>query len=111
MLEDTTRINLLYDFYGSLLTQKQREYLELYYQNDLSLAEIAEQSGISRQGVHDLLKRAVRTLERAESRLGLVGRFAAQEIVLQRLRDILVDDHISDIGRREALALVEQLLD
>lgn len=111
MLEDTTRINLLYDFYGNLLTQKQREYLELYHQHDLSLAEIADEGGISRQGVHDLLKRAVRTLERAESRLGLVGRFATQEKVLQRLRGILANDQISDEGRREALALVEQLLD
>jgi uncharacterized protein len=41
MLEDTTRINMLYDFYGSLLTEKQREFLELYYQHDLSLAEAA----------------------------------------------------------------------
>jgi predicted DNA-binding protein YlxM (UPF0122 family) len=85
MLEDTTRINLLYDFYGNLLTEKQREYLELYYQDDLSLGEIADNDGISRQGVHDLVKRAVRALENAEERLGLVARFLVQEKELQRL--------------------------
>lgn len=90
MLEDTTRINLLYDFYGNLLTEKQREYLELYYQDDLSLGEIADNDGISRQGVHDLVKRAVRALENAEERLGLVARFLVQEKELQRLRDLLV---------------------
>ncbi|MDW7652377.1 MAG: YlxM family DNA-binding protein [Bacillota bacterium] len=111
MLEDTTRINLLYDFYGNLLTRKQRECLELYYQHDLSLAEIADNSGISRQGVHDLIKRAVRTLEKAEKQLGLVERFAAQEKVLRRLRDILSRDDIEPGDRSEALAIVEKLLD
>ncbi len=111
MLEDATRINLLYDFYGNLLTKKQREYLELYYQHDLSLAEIADESGISRQGVHDLLKRAVRTLEQTEGCLGLARRFAAQEKVLQQLRTILSENSITDIRRLEALALVEQLLE
>jgi len=111
MLEDTTRINLLYDFYGNLLTEKQREYLELYYQHDLSLAEIADEGGISRQGVHDLIKRAVRTLERAENKLGLVERFASQEKNLRELRELLAGDRMDDDARRAALALVEKLLD
>ncbi|NLZ38127.1 MAG: YlxM family DNA-binding protein [Firmicutes bacterium] len=111
MLEDVTRVNLLYDFYGSLLTPKQRECLELYYQDDLSLAEIADQDGISRQGVHDLVKRAVRTLEKAEQRLGLVVRFSAQEKDLKRLAAILSQNKISDSDRLEALAIVEKLLE
>jgi predicted DNA-binding protein YlxM (UPF0122 family) len=111
MLEDTTRVNLLYDFYGNLLTEKQRECLELYYQHDLSLAEIADNSAISRQGVHDLIKRAVRTLEKAEGRLGLVDRFAAQDKVLRRLREILSGEKIEPGDRKEALAIVDKLLD
>lgn len=111
MLEDTTRVNLLYDFYGNLLTDKQRECLELYYQHDLSLAEIADDNGISRQGVHDLLKRAVKTLEKAEKRLSLVARFAAQERELRRLREILSQSEIPSHDRNEALAIVEKLLD
>ncbi|HZK23939.1 MAG TPA: YlxM family DNA-binding protein [Oscillospiraceae bacterium] len=111
MLEDTTRVNLLYDFYGNLLTKKQRAYLELYYQDDLSLAEIADNEGISRQGVHDLVKRAVRSLENAEKRLGLLVRFTAQEKELQRLREILTKSEMPEQNRREALTIVEKLLD
>lgn len=111
MLEDTTRINLLYDFYGNLLTDKQRECLELYYQHDLSLGEIADMSGISRQGVHDSNKRATKTLEKAEERLGLVKRFMAQEKELRRLRDILSEEIIPLDERQEALAIIDRLLD
>ena len=111
MLEDTTRINLLYDFYGNLLTEKQREYLELYYQDDLSLGEIADNDGISRQGVHDLVKRAVRALENAEERLGLVARFLVQEKELQRLRDLLSSSEMPEDARREELNIVERLME
>lgn len=111
MLEDTNRINLLYDFYGSLLTAKQREFLELYYQHDLSLMEIAVNSGISRQGVHDLLKRAVRALEKAEERMGLMARFAAQEKLLSRLREILSAEKLDEAAGREALSLLDNLPD
>ena len=111
MLEDTTRINLLYDFYGNLLTEKQREYLELYYQDDLSLGEIADNDGSSRQGVHDLVKRAVRALENAEERLGLVARFLVQEKELQRLRDLLSSSEMPEDARREALNIVERLME
>ncbi|MBS3948067.1 MAG: YlxM family DNA-binding protein [Dethiobacter sp.] len=111
MLEDTTRANLLYDFYGNLLTAKQREVFELYFQHDLSLGEIAEGSGISRQGVHDLARRAVRTLKRAEARLGLVARFAWQEKVLQSVRQLLSEEVLRPEARAEALSLLEELLD
>ena len=111
MLEDTTRINLLYDFYGNLLTDKQRECLELYYQDDLSLGEIADLSGISRQGVHDLIKRAAKTLTKAEGRLSLLQRFMAQEKELRRLRDILGGGVIPPDEHREALAIIDRLLD
>ena len=111
MLEDTTRVNLLYDFYGNLLTEKQRECLEFYYQHDLSLAEIADHSNISRQGVHDLLKRSVKTLEKAEIRLGMVARFATQDKDLRRLREIIAHDQLGSQEREEALTIVDRLLD
>ncbi len=100
---------MLYDFYGNLLTDKQREILELYYQHDLSLAEIAAEGGISRQGVHDLVKRAVRTLEKAEEKMGLVERFAGQEKLLRRLREILSADVLDEVARLEALSLLDKL--
>lgn len=68
-------ITLLFDFYGDMLTEKQRDMIELYYDNDLSLAEIAENEGITRQGVRDSIKRAENQLTEMEERLGLVRRF------------------------------------
>ena len=68
-------ISLLYDFYGEMLTEKQCEVIELYYNADLSLAEIAEHSGITRQGVRDSIKRAENQLLEFEEKLGLLARF------------------------------------
>ena len=66
---------LLFDFYGEVLTEKQRELFDLYYNEDLSLAEIAAHSKITRQGVRDSIKRAESTLLELEERLGLAKRF------------------------------------
>ncbi|MEG2174464.1 MAG: YlxM family DNA-binding protein [Oscillospiraceae bacterium] len=68
-------ITTLYDFYGDLLTEKQQEVIELYYNEDLSLAEIAAHSGITRQGVRDSIKRAEFQLNELEQQLGLASRF------------------------------------
>ena len=68
-------LSLLLDFYGGLLTEKQRTVTELYYDEDLSLAEIAESHGISRQGVRDTVKRAEQQMLEMESALGLARRF------------------------------------
>ena len=68
-------ITLLFDFYGDMLTDKQRDMVEFYYNDDLSLAEIAENEGISRQGVRDSIKRAESQLLEMEERLGLAQRF------------------------------------
>ena len=66
---------MLFDFYGELLTDKQREYFDLHYNEDLSLAEIAEQSGISRQGVWDIIRRAEAAMMDIEEKTGLIKRF------------------------------------
>jgi len=68
-------IALLFDFYGDVLTGKQQEVIGLYYEDDLSLAEIAENEGITRQGVRDAIKRAEGQLIEMEERLGLAKRF------------------------------------
>lgn len=68
-------ISLLLDFYGEMLTEKQRDVVELYYNEDLSLAEIAAHSGITRQGVRDSIKRAEGILLDLEQRLGLAQKF------------------------------------
>ena len=68
-------MTLLFDFYGDLLTDRQKEFYDLYHNEDLSLAEIAENAGITRQGVRDVLVRAENTLEELEAKTGIVRRF------------------------------------
>lgn len=78
-------MSLLFDFYGETLTEKQRELFDLYYNEDLSLAEIAEHAGITRQGVRDSIKRAEHTLRDMENRLGLVARYGGTERCAEEL--------------------------
>ena len=73
-MEGFVRQSLLYDFYGDLLTQHQKEIYEAYVLQNLSLGEIAEESGISRQGVHDLIRRCNVLLDGYENKLKLVER-------------------------------------
>ena len=74
MKEDPVDMAMLYDFYGDVLTDKQREFFEYYHHNDLSLAEISENMHITRQGVRDVVSRAEGVLRKMEERLGLVRR-------------------------------------
>ncbi|MBP3464629.1 MAG: putative DNA-binding protein [Angelakisella sp.] len=78
-------ISFLLDFYGDMLTEKQRDVVELYYNEDLSLAEIAAHSGITRQGVRDSIKRAESQLLEYEDRLHLAARFRRIEEVLSSI--------------------------
>lgn len=75
MYESTVERTMLFDFFGELLTAKQKEYFHLHYNEDMSLSEIAEQEGISRQGVWDIIRRGEATLRSTEARTGLVHRF------------------------------------
>ena len=79
------QIAFLLDFYGEMLTEKQRELTELYYDQDLSLGEIADEYHISRQGVRDNIKRAEASLLEFEEKLGLVKRFQALEPAIDRI--------------------------
>ncbi len=75
----------MYDFYGELLTAHQREIYEALVYDDLSLSEIAEQEGISRQGVHDLLRRVTKTLQSYEDKLHMISRFDRLSAVAEEL--------------------------
>lgn len=88
MADKTLEMALLFDFFGDLLTEKQREYFDLYYNNDLSLSEIAEISGISRQGVRDMLIRAENALREYESKTGVVKRFEEMQRRINELQNI-----------------------
>lgn len=88
--------NLLYDFYGELLTEHQKKIYEDAVYGDYSLSELAEEYGISRQGVHDLLKRCDKILEEYESKLHLISRFEVIKNDAARIRNIADDMDIAE---------------
>ena len=85
-MEDRVEISLLMDYYGSLLTEKQRDIMDWYYNDDLSLAEIAEINKTSRQAIHDLIKRCYKQLLSYESKLNLLQKSINRE---QKIIDFL----------------------
>lgn len=112
MIEKTVRMSLLFDFYGQLLTERQREFFSLYYDHDLSLGEIAQQFGVSRQAVYDILRRSTQVLIDLEKKLELVRKHEEQTKLLSTLDNELAElaDDI-EAGREAAklLARVETI--
>jgi uncharacterized protein len=89
MLEKTTRMNYLYDFYQALLTPKQQSYMSLYYLDDYSLGEIAEEYNVSRQAVYDNIKRTEAMLEEYEEKLLLLEKFQERKALVTRMKECL----------------------
>jgi predicted DNA-binding protein YlxM (UPF0122 family) len=87
MYEKDLSVALLLDFYGEILTPKQREVIGLYYDEDLSLAEIAAQANITRQGVRDSIKHGEATLREMEQKLGLAEKFAIRQKTLSKINE------------------------
>ena len=107
MTDETVYRTMLFDFYGELLTDKQREYFDLHYNEDYSLGEIAEMTGISRQGVWDIIKRAEDTLRKTEEKTGLVHRFRETQTNLAEIETSL--RQLVYMTQGEARVLAEQL--
>ncbi|MBM7618961.1 putative DNA-binding protein YlxM (UPF0122 family) [Bacillus tianshenii] len=105
MLEKTTRMNYLYDFYQSLLTPKQRSYMALYYLEDNSLGEIAEEYNISRQAVYDNIKRTEQMLEQYEEKLLLFQKFQERQELINKLKGTL----LTNPSKEEILTFIESL--
>ncbi len=97
MKSDTYYMTMLYDFYGNLLTDKQKDLFDLYYNEDLSLSEIADNIGITRQGVRDGIMRSELLLRNTEDKLGLVKRYSNIQGSLDSIQDA-----ISEIARVNA---------
>ena len=106
-MEEALFRTMLFDFFGELLTEKQREYFDLHYNEDLSLAEIAQSEGISRQGVWDIIRRAEESLRRYEEKTGLVARFTAQKELIARAEGQL--DELRSLTEGPARELAGQI--
>ena len=100
------QIGFLLDFYGEVLSERKRTVLDYYYNDDLSLAEIAEEIGISRQGVRDLIKKAEEELRFFEEKLGLAERFRTTQTRAEALLSLLdaaeVDQSVQSAARELA---------
>jgi predicted DNA-binding protein YlxM (UPF0122 family) len=83
--DNIAHVSLLFDFYGKLLTKRQKEVMELYYEENLTLAEIADEFSISRQGVHDALKNAEKALKGYEEKLGLVEKLQQSRQAIEEI--------------------------
>lgn len=94
-LDEIAQASLLYDFYGQLLTKRQREAMELYHDENLTLSEIAEEFSISRQGVHDALKNAEKSLLDYEAKLGLVEKFQQSKEAIKKI-DEAIDKMVAE---------------
>lgn len=99
MKNQTYRMSMLYDFYGDLLTDRQKEFYDLYYNEDLSLAEIAENYGISRQGVRDVIVRGEATLTEIEDKTHLIRRF--HEMHRQLSEAAVISDKLLELNRNK----------
>ncbi|AQY52501.1 DNA-binding protein [Listeria weihenstephanensis FSL R9-0317] len=106
MFEKTTRMNFLIDIYDSLLTEKQKSYVSLYYLEDLSLGEIAEEYEVSRQAVYDNIKRTEAVLENYEQKLGILKQYQAREDLVELLEKRLIEKNVVD---NEVAGLLQQL--
>ncbi|MDM5301714.1 putative DNA-binding protein [Bacillus vallismortis] len=104
-LEKTTRMNYLFDFYQSLLTSKQKSYMSLYYLDDFSLGEIAEEYEVSRQAVYDNIKRTEAMLEQYEEKLLLLKKFQERKEMFNKLKELASGSKEEE----ELTALIEAL--
>ena len=109
MFEKNLRLAYLLDFYGDVLSERRRDALDFYYNDDMSLSEIAEEMGISRQGVRDLIKKAEEELLFYEEKLGLAKKFSDAQGHAKRALELCEDENISDEVRGEIKLLLESV--
>ena len=104
-MEEKIEQAYLYDFYGELLNERQRQIYEDYIFNDLSLGEIASEAGISRQGVHDMIKRCTKALEGYEQKLHLIQKFQAAKAKVEQIHALTktFQENHEDANRKNAI--------
>jgi predicted DNA-binding protein YlxM (UPF0122 family) len=107
MLAKTNRINMLFDFYGKLLTEKQQTFLIHYFNDDYSLGEIAAEFLISRQAVYEHIKRAETVLEDYEAKLLLLNKYEQRKQLMQQLEAVI--EQVNPDQRQQAQTVIERL--
>lgn len=109
MLDQINRINMLYDIYAPLLTERQREVLQLYFSDNYSLGEIALEYGISRQAIHDLIQRALAAIEKFEHKLGLYRLFENQQLLFAEAERLLESGEIDQKNLERLKKIITEL--
>ncbi|MCQ4726330.1 YlxM family DNA-binding protein [Anaerotignum faecicola] len=118
MMDEILRASMLFDFYGELLTDKQKSIFEMFYLNDLSLTEIGQELNISRQAVRDQLKRTEKILSEYEDKLMLLERFYEQKKLVRKIKSIVEDienssnlDSVNIIKIEEIKKIADEIID
>ena len=110
MEDEMLHMTMLFDFFGDLLTEKQSEYFDLYHNEDLSLSEIAESAGISRQGVYDIISRAEKSLAEMEQKTGVAQRWLGMQAGLRQAEAIAHELLRLSDGKKESANLAHNLI-
>lgn len=108
-IEKTNRMNALFEFYSTLLTEKQMNYIELYYGDDLSLGEIAEENGVSRQAVYDNIKRTEKLLETYEKKLHLYSNYIVREEIIEEIKNEMINSDFNNQKINELLENIQEI--
>lgn len=107
-LEKTVQMNMLFSFYGALLTPKQAQYMSDYYEEDYTLAEIADNYGVSRQAIYDSIKRAEESLIDYEAKLHLLQEFEARQDILEKIKRHIDEKYENDEQLNELINQIVQ---
>ncbi|NJE62899.1 putative DNA-binding protein [Enterococcus durans] len=108
-IEKTNRMNALFEFYSTLLTEKQMNYMELYYADDFSLGEIAEEYEVSRQAVYDNIKRTSKILEDYEKKLHLFSDYIVREQILEKMTTYVKETYPKDDTLLDLIKQIQEI--
>ncbi|RSU10131.1 putative DNA-binding protein [Vagococcus elongatus] len=108
-IEKTNRMNALFEFYSTLLTEKQMNYIELYYADDYSLAEIADEYDVSRQAVYDNIKRTEKILENYERKLHLYSNYVVRKEIIEKIKGKLMKEYPEETEIFEWVQTIQEI--
>lgn len=108
-IEKTNRMNALFEFYSTLLTEKQMNYIELYYADDFSLSEISEEYEVSRQAVYDNIKRTEKILENYERKLHMYSNFIVRQDLLKKMNQHITEKYPKDQELCDLMSAIQEI--